>query len=148
MQGIPPSQALRRKGYRLTPQRQMVLEVLQKANGHVRAEEICERVREQHPEVSESTVYRTLDLLLSLRLAMRTDLGGGEFSYHAASNGAHHHLVCCDCHQVFDVEESLLEPLREALLRRHGFEASLHHFAIFGRCAECAGKAGSDSAMN
>jgi Fur family ferric uptake transcriptional regulator len=67
-------EALQQIGYRLTPQRMMILEAIADSSGHISAEEILERVRATYPYLDISTVYRTLDLLKTLHLVSETDM--------------------------------------------------------------------------
>ena len=132
------SERLREMGYRLTPQRLMILEAVQSNDDHTSAEEVHARVVERYPDVNISTVYRTLELLKHLGLVVETDLGEGRVKYHYAEKGHHHHLVCQKCGAVLELEESVLRPLQNTLLRKYGFRADLGHFAIFGHCLRCA----------
>lgn len=125
-------------GYRLTPQRIMILSAIENSNDHISAEEIYARVMAKYPHVNISTVYRTLELLKRLGLVTETDLGGGRVRYHPAEKGHHHHLVCQECGIIIDLDESLLTSLKDALLREHKFIADLRHLAIFGRCVNCS----------
>jgi len=131
------AESLRDEGYRITPQRLMILDIIYDSRDHITAEEIHQRVRQQYPFVDISTVYRTLSLLKKLRLITETDLGGGSVRYERLERGRHHHLVCRQCAASFSLEHSLLAPLGERLLREYGFAADLDHFAIFGLCAKC-----------
>jgi Fur family ferric uptake transcriptional regulator len=131
------AESLRDEGYRLTPQRMMILKIIYDSQGHISAEEIHQRVRQQYPFVDISTVYRTLNLLKKLRLITETDLGGGSVRYECLEHGRHHHLVCRQCGASFPLEHSLLAPLEKRLLREYGFAADLDHFAIFGLCPKC-----------
>jgi Fur family ferric uptake transcriptional regulator len=135
------AESLRDEGYRLTPQRMMILDIIYDSQGHVSAEDIHQRVRQQHPFVDISTVYRTLNLLKKLRLITETDLGGSSVRYEPLERGRHHHLVCRQCATSFPLEHSLLAPLEKCLLREHGFAADLDHFAIFGLCRQCQAQA-------
>lgn len=126
-------------GYRLTPQRMMVLSAIENSDNHISAEEIYARVVSNYPHVNISTVYRTLELLKRLGLVTETDLGGGRVRYHPADKGRHHHLVCQDCGRIIDLDESILFSLEKTLRREYGFRADLKHLAVFGRCAECGG---------
>ncbi len=128
---------LSEKGYRLTPQRMMVMAAIENSANHISAEEIYAQVLAKYPHVNISTVYRTLDLLKKLSLVTETDLGGGRVRYHPADRGRHHHLVCQECGGIIDLDESALSPLRDALQRQYKFSADLRHLAIFGRCAKC-----------
>jgi Fur family ferric uptake transcriptional regulator len=137
--------SLREVGYRLTPQRMMILAAIHQSAGHITAEAIHERVKEQYPFVDISTVYRTLQLLKKLRLITETDLGEGVVEYELTERGRHHHLVCRQCGKSAALDDSFLEPLAERLLKAHGFQADLEHFAIFGICAAC--QKGSSSGL-
>lgn len=128
---------LGKQGYRLTPQRLMVVSAIENSDDHISAEEIYSQVVARYPNVNISTVYRTLELLKRLSLVTETDLEGGRVRYHPADKGHHHHLVCQECGAIIDLDESLLEPLQDALLREHNFIADLRHLAIHGRCVRC-----------
>jgi Fur family ferric uptake transcriptional regulator len=131
---------LREQGYRLTPQRMVVIEALHNADGHISAEEIYEQLCARYPYGNISTVYRTLELLRKLKLVTETDFGDGCVRYHVAEKGHHHHLVCRTCGKIIDLDESILYPLKDALLRDYGFNADLRHLAISGECSECRKK--------
>ena len=131
---------LQEKGYRLTPQRMLVIEALHGADEHISAEEIYGQLHARYPYSNISTVYRTLELLKELNLVMETDFGEGRVRYHVAEKGHHHHLVCRRCGKIVDLEESMLYPLEDALLRDYDFEADLRHIAISGECNECRKK--------
>ena len=128
---------LSERGYRLTPQRMMVLTAIESSDHHISAEEIYAQVVTKYPHINISTVYRTLELLNRLGLVTETDLGGGQVRYHPADKGHHHHLVCQSCGRIIDLDESLLSSLKDVLYREYRFSADLRHLAIFGRCGKC-----------
>ncbi|MFC1968744.1 Fur family transcriptional regulator [Chloroflexota bacterium] len=128
---------LKELGYRLTPQRMMVLAAIEDSDNHISAEEIYAQVRAQYPHVNISTVYRTLELLKGFGLVTETDMGEDRVRYHSAEKGHHHHLICRKCGVVTDMDESLLSPLKNALLKQYNFRADLRHLAIFGQCISC-----------
>jgi len=129
--------ALRERGYRITPQRMLILDALRDSDKHISAEEIYAQVHDEYPHINISTVYRTLELLTSLGLATKTDLGEGRVRYHHAEKGQHHHLVCENCGTIIDMDESFFLPLKNALLEKYQFKANISHLAIFGLCAKC-----------
>ena len=136
-QPVDISSKLSELGYRLTPQRMMILSAIENSDNHISAEEIYAQILAKYPHVNISTVYRTLELLKRLSLVTETDLGEGRVRYHSADKGHHHHLVCQECGAIIDLDESLLSPLKVALLREYKFSADLRHLAIFGRCVNC-----------
>lgn len=128
---------LRIQGHRLTPQREMILTVICEINGHLTAEEILKRVRKRYPYINKSAVYRTLDLLSRLNLVNPTDFGQGRVEYEIHQHPHHHHLLCRNCRQMIEVDETIFTPLERALRTDYGFFADLDHFAIFGLCRRC-----------
>ena len=130
---------LNEQGYRLTPQRMMILSAIEDSDNHISAEEIYAQVMAKYPYVNISTVYRTMELLKRLGLVTETDLGEGRVRYHPADKGHHHHLVCTECGAIIDLDESILSPLKDALLREYKFVADLRHLAILGLCVNCRG---------
>lgn len=131
------AESLRQEGYRLTPQRMMILTIIDASMGHISAEEIHRKVRERYPFVNISTTYRTLNLLKKLRLISETNMGEGYVRYELLERGRHHHLVCRQCGESFAFEDELLKPLQRRLLKDYGFAADVDHFAIFGLCQRC-----------
>ncbi len=130
-------EALRERGFRLTPQRMMVLEAIESSDDHISAEEIHAKARAQYPYMNISTVYRTLDLLKELGLAAEADMGGGRLVYHPEGKAQHHHLVCRKCGKVTDIDVSVFRQLRDNLRDEYGFDADLEHIGIFGTCTRC-----------
>ncbi|MFH1382864.1 MAG: Fur family transcriptional regulator [Chloroflexota bacterium] len=128
---------LTEQGYRLTPQRLMILSLIENSDNHISAEEIHAQIVTKYPNVNISTVYRTLELLTRLGLVTETDLGEGRVRYHPAAKGHHHHLVCQECGATVDLDESLLVPLKNALLQEYNFVADLRHLALRGHCVKC-----------
>jgi Fur family ferric uptake transcriptional regulator len=126
-------------GYRMTPQRAMIVASIENSTNHISAEEIYASVVTQYPHVNISTVYRTLDLLKEKGLVTETDLGNGRVSYHPTSKGHHHHLVCHECGAIIDLDASAFIELKTNLKNQYGFLAEFEHLAIFGHCAKCSG---------
>ncbi|MER7550648.1 transcriptional repressor [Streptomyces anulatus] len=134
---------LRQRGYRLTPQRQLVLEAVD-ALEHATPDDILCEVRRTASGVNISTVYRTLELLEELGLVSHAHLGHGAPTYHLADRHHHIHLVCRDCADVIEADLSVVTEFTEKLRAGFGFETDMKHFAIFGRCANCAATEAAD----
>ena len=129
--------SLRRLGLRITPQRLLIVQVLEEKDAHLSAEDVFSQVRARYPHVHISTVYRTLQLLKRLRIVTETDLGGGSVRYELSQQERHHHLICSRCGQTLELDQAHLRPLEKAIRDHYGFRPSLHHFAIFGLCSRC-----------
>ncbi|HEY9375882.1 MAG TPA: Fur family transcriptional regulator [Jiangellaceae bacterium] len=128
---------LRAQGYRLTPQRELVLEAVRQLD-HGSPEEILTRVRQSAQGVNISTVYRTLELLEKLGLVSHTHLGHGAPAYHATTEPDHVHLVCRNCERVMQVEPSIAAGLVDDLDAQFGFQTDVRHLTVFGTCRDCS----------
>ena len=133
-------QALRESGHRLTPQRLLILSALRNAGGHLTAAQILEQVKESYPYIDVSTVYRTLNVLKSMRLVSETDIGGGEYRYEWLDQERHHHLICRECDTLTLLDHSFLENLGAEIFDDYGFQPDIDHFAISGVCQQCREK--------
>lgn len=131
------NEMLRKHGYRLTPQRHMILSVIQEANEHLNIEQITERVQQRNPYVSLSTIYRTLELLKNLNLIRESHLPGGQPAYEAAEGQAHHHLICRRCHKTIHLDETLLGNLHEQLQEQYQFHGLTLDLVAAGYCSAC-----------
>ncbi len=131
--------ALRKRGMRMTPQREMVLAALHDLPGHAPADEILRRVQRHSAAVDISTVYRTLDLLHEMGMLAVAE--GADGQRHYALTGQHHghvHLVCKRCGRDVEVDRQAFQALADEVLRRYGFALDLAYHSISGLCAVCA----------
>jgi Fe2+ or Zn2+ uptake regulation protein len=131
-----PSQ-LRAQGLRVTPQRLVILDVLQHADHHMSADEIFEIVHQRFPSTDISTVYRTLETLTALGMVQKVTLGESHDHFEWADE-PHHHVVCEQCGAVMHFDDELLDELRTLLQQRYGFNVARAHLEGFGTCAACA----------
>lgn len=135
---------LKEKGYKLTPQRRAVLDIIIKNEGkHLTAEELYDLVKIECPEIGLATVYRTVLLLEELGVVCRLDLNDGCSRYelvHEDENHQHHHLICTNCGKVIEVEGDLLESLEHSIEEKYNFKIKNHSVKFYGLCKECANK--------
>ena len=125
-------------GYRLTPQRQVILEAVRQADDHITPEQVYETVHAQHPAISRATIYRTLDFLCEQRLVTAMHWGGQTY-YEIAGETPHHHLICRTCGGIEEIDRALIDLLIEATTKKHRFTIDMDHIALFGQCRQCAG---------
>ena|SRR6185312_8754207 len=131
------NELLRKRGYRLTPQRYMILSVIQEANEHLSIDQIIERVQLRNPYVSISTIYRTVELLKRLGLIRENHFSGEHAHYEAAEGQSHHHLVCRRCHMTLHLDETLLGNLHEQLQEEYHFHILTLDLVVAGYCTTC-----------
>ena len=130
------AQRIRELGFRLTPQRQMILDILSTLDRHATATEIYDRVQAVSPAVNRATVYRTLNFLCEIRVLVAGDITG-KTVYEIADPTPHHHLVCTACKHVTVLGDHHFEELAAHLLVEHDFLADIDHLTIHGMCQPC-----------
>lgn len=130
-------EGLRRKGLRLTPQREMILSAVAKGNHHCSADQLMTLVRKRYPYLNKSVIYRNLELLTRLGILNQADFGKGYMEYELHAHPHHHHLVCENCGKTAEIGEKLLLPLYKKLQKKYQFVPSLQYHAISGLCKKC-----------
>jgi Fe2+ or Zn2+ uptake regulation protein len=127
---------MHRRGFRVTPQRQLILDAICEGGGHSSPEDIYQRVRAKAPAINRATIYRTLDFLCEMRLVVAIHIGGRTY-YEIAGETPHHHLVCRSCGGIMQLDGELLEGLIESIQAKHRFTIDMDHVGLFGMCEEC-----------
>lgn len=129
---------LRRAGYKVTPQRRAVLQVIARSNDHLSPAEIFQRVQQEHPCIGRVTVYRTLELLAEFDLVCTFHTEDNQRSYLMRRPvGHHHHLVCSGCGKVVDFTACNLDQLQCDLAHQTGFSIDSHILEFYGHCRDC-----------
>ena len=129
-------QRLRDQGFRITPQRQLVLEAVEQLR-HGTPEEILVEVQRTASGVNLSTIYRTLEVLEEVGLVTHAHIGHGPPTYHSVDDDVHIHLVCDRCGKVESVPASTATALVDALEADFGFRTDISHVSMHGLCADC-----------
>lgn len=127
---------LRLRGYRMTAQRLAILHVLHHSGKHLSPVEVYEQARFELPNLTETTVYRTLEFLARNGLAHPAQRGNGHLVYQIAGH-KHHHLKCRICGDEMEVQHGLLETLYHQLESESGFRLTDSHITFFGICPDC-----------
>ena len=121
---------------RNTIQCDLVLEAVNKLACHATADEIYNRIVEEHPHISRATVYRNLQRLSDMGEIRKREFPGGADRFdHICSN--HYHAKCVECGNIFDVELEYKTDLEKSIQNTHGFEFTGHDIIFKGICSEC-----------
>ncbi len=123
-------------GLKSSRQRELIAEVFFNAGGHLRVEELLERVREQDAKIGQATVYRTMKLLTECGLADVHQFGDGHTRYEPvdAPEEHHDHIICRDCGRIVEFYNADLEALQDNIAKAHGFRLTSHKMELYGRC--------------
>ena len=130
-------ETLRSQGYRLTPQRLLVLSIVAEGSSHMGVDEVYQRAKAAYPYMDIATAYRTLNLFK--RIGVVTEVAIGDRLHYEMTDpeGRHHHMVCQSCHGAFNLSPIYLEEFHRTLMQEFGFEPDLEHFSIPGICSSC-----------
>ena len=132
-------------GYRLTAPMRAIIEILCQSERILGPVELFDIGRKAYPKMGLVTVYRTLELLVSLDLVVETHLEGVACYYEVSPEPTHHHFVCTACGSVGHFGDELLTPVHDELTTR-SFEVSQIQVTAFGLCQDCRTAAAQVSA--
>lgn len=132
---------IRNLGFRLTPQRELILKAIARQGEHATFDEILADVRRSSPHVSAATVYRNLESFSRYRLIHGNEVAGG-ILYELAGEDNHHHLICHKCWGDIKVDDSMVRRLFKQLDKQTGFLVLGEHYVFMGLCPECRRKEG------
>lgn len=126
------------KGFRMTRDRRIILQVLREVSIPLTAEDVLERVNAALPGMALSTVYRTLDELVSRGSMQRTLLSNDGHAFFELVGHAHrHYMVCLGCHQMFPIRKCPVEDSVDSAAEDLGFEVTDHSLVLYGYCRHC-----------
>jgi Fur family transcriptional regulator, ferric uptake regulator len=126
-------------GYRITPARKAIVEIMAQSGRALDAQEVFELARMNHPQLGLMSVYRTLEKLEDLNLTQRVHQPSGCHTFVAAPDGHQHILICLDCNRVEYFGGDELNPLFEKISRQKEYQIKEHWLQLFGRCKTCTG---------
>jgi len=132
--------SLKKKGVRLTRQRQILLELIDKAGQHLDAERLFQMAKERDPKLNRVTVYRTLKMLKQGGLVDELDLmhyGGDQHYYESRLKREHAHVICLRCGKVEEFFAEALQQLQKEIESHLGFQVLLSRTEVGGYCPHC-----------
>jgi Fur family ferric uptake transcriptional regulator len=129
---------LRDNKLKVTPHRELILEIFLNHEGHRSVEDIYRTVRKEDPRVGYTTVYRTMKLLAECGLAREIDLADGITRYEHLFNHEHHdHMICMECGTSIEFLNAEIESVQDAASEELGFKVLDHRLQIYGVCRKC-----------
>ncbi|MCB9726343.1 MAG: transcriptional repressor [Spirochaetaceae bacterium] len=127
---------LEKNNLKQTRQREMILAAFLGAKRHVTSEDLYQLVREQHPNIGYTTVYRTMKLLVEAGLATERHFDDGITRYET-EHEHHDHLVCIKCGRIQEFECDEIEERQREIAKGYGFQVLRHRHELYGHCAAC-----------
>jgi Fur family ferric uptake transcriptional regulator len=133
------AQYLERHSLKHTKQREAILDVFLTASGHVTSDDLYQSVRELHPNIGYTTVYRTMKLLCEAGLASERRFDDGITRYEI-EHEHHDHLVCTLCGRIEEFECQMIESAQNDIAKKYNFQLLRHRHELYGLCSECQKK--------
>jgi len=134
-------QYLKNKGMLHSKQREQILDVFLKTEGHLTIDDLYGLIRKKNPRIGLATVYRAMSIICDAGLAREIDFGDGVKRFeHKYQHQHHHHLVCLKCGRAIEVVSPEIEKLQQRLAKKHGFTPVKDTMKIFGICRQCQRK--------
>ncbi|MDD4503829.1 MAG: Fur family transcriptional regulator [Clostridiaceae bacterium] len=127
---------LKEKGYKVTPQRIAVYDILKNTKEHPSVDMLYSSLQPVYPTMSLATVYKSLEVFKELGLVQELNVGEDKFRYDANVN-QHPHITCTVCGKVEDVDDEMLFDLSEQVERKTGYKLINQQLYFFGYCPNC-----------
>jgi Fur family peroxide stress response transcriptional regulator len=128
---------LRESGFRITPQRRAVMQILVDNKEHLDTDEIFNRVRKEYPKVGLATVYKTIAMLKGIGEITELKFNNQNRRYESSGSAPHSHLVCTKCNGIFDFNNDALGNITSDIMEETGFNISNYRLDFFGVCHDC-----------
>jgi len=129
---------IRSQGYKLTPQREAILRILIKNKNYpLTPEDTYEQIKTLHLSIGLTTVYRTLELFKSIKIANHVHFHNGCDRYEINYGQPHHYLICLNCGKAEKTNVCLVQKMRKKLKKNTTFRVTEHCLSFFGYCQDC-----------
>jgi Fe2+/Zn2+ uptake regulation proteins len=122
--------------FRLTTQRQIILEELSKVTSHPTASELYDMVRKRLPHIGLGTVYRNLELMAEQGMITKIEVGGTQNRFDATTE-THYHIRCSVCGKVDDIDMPVIHDLADQAAALSAYRIFDHHVEFVGICRTC-----------
>jgi len=122
--------------YRMTHQRQIILEEIRNVKTHPTADDVYDMVRKKLPRISLGTVYRNLEILSTLGLIQRIGPPSQQMHFDGDTEN-HYHLRCVSCGKVEDAPIESVGGLEDSIRNQSDYSILGHRLEFMGVCPGC-----------
>ncbi len=130
---------VKQKGLKYTEQREVVLNILLHADGHLSAEDVYNLIKEKKPDsnIGIATVYRALGFLEEVNLISSVTFGTEGKKYESSTKEHHDHLICTKCGKIVEFLDDEIEKRQEKIANKNNFKITSHSMQLYGICETC-----------
>ena len=131
---------LRERGLRISTARRVIVNHLFETDAPVSAQQIAAGL--DRTPLDLASVYRNLETLEEHGVVRHFHAGHGPGRYVLVGGGEREYLACDRCGAIEEVDRSELDPVRDRVQERFGYEVGFTHFPMVGLCPRCAAREG------
>jgi Fur family ferric uptake transcriptional regulator len=129
---------IEKKGLRKTDQRFKILEIFLSNEEHLSVDQLYSLVKNKYPEISHSTVFRSMKIIFNAGLATKMRHCDGFIKYeHAHKHSQHGHMTCSKCHMMIEFDVTQINKLLEKAAKKENFKSQNFKTRIIGLCKNC-----------
>lgn len=128
---------LRTKGFKMTPQRELIFRAFFELGKHVSVDELFEKVRQRDRSVGYSTVWRNLKLICRVGLAEEVNIGDGITRYDRVTEAPHGHMFCIKCKQLTEFNVEQIVTMLAGVAGELSFSPESFKIEVQGYCSDC-----------
>lgn len=130
-------QKFKEHGFKMTPQRMAIVDILAKSEDHPSVEDIYAQLKEDFPTMSLATVYKNVSLLKSLGEVLELGFPDGSNRYDGNKPDPHPHVICIKCKKIVDPDLTSLDEMKKEVASETDFTILNHRLDFFGLCKDC-----------
>ncbi|MFY9073965.1 transcriptional repressor [Malaciobacter mytili] len=133
---------VKQKGLKYTEQREIVLDILINAKGHLSAEDVYNEIKSKYSDsnIGIATVYRALGFLEEVDLITSIAFGTEGKKYESNAKSHHDHLICTTCGKIIEFIDDEIEKRQDRIAKKNNFKITSHSMQLYGTCKECQDK--------
>lgn len=126
---------LKSQGLHNTAARQLIAESVSRLNGHFDARSVLGELSGEG--IAPSTIYRTLEHLVSAGLVRKISLEGKSLYENAILGVRHGHFICSSCGKVIEFDDFALLERASDIGKSKGFRDEGLQVSLLGICSDC-----------
>ena len=131
------AQYMQKNQLKKTRQRDVILDVFLRTEGHTSLDDLLARVQSELPSVGYATVYRAMKVFVDADVASERHFGDGAALYEPSHEDEHHdHMICTDCGRIFEFEDDIIEERQRVVAESLGLRLTNHRMTLWGECAQ------------
>lgn len=130
------TEVLRKKGFKVTPQRLAIYKILMEGHHHPTAEMIFEKLQSRYPTMSLATVYKTVEVFREMGLVQSLNMGEDKARYDANME-PHVHAICDECGEIIDIMGVDMISMQNQVVEKSGYQIDESQVYFHGKCPGC-----------